>query len=191
MKKLIMLSLCCFFVFLGCNSGGFADHNIESIEEKVDTDSLGEEISITIKERSVTSSYTETDPAIMLVKNIDGFETFAKEYLNYIVTDEKRTAFEDVLKDNYIIAVFMGKRMKGGFNLILDDKSHINEGKLYLSAEFKIPSADSITTFQITSPYVIAGISKSRMSNISAIILYDNKDSTVKSVNTLSYNVFE
>jgi hypothetical protein len=192
MRKFILVILCCFLfiiTLLGCNAG--QSDNIEDVNSKIDKESLGEEISITIKESGTTSAYAEKNPAVMVIKNENGFDAFSKNYLTYIMSDDKKTSFIEVLQKNYIIATFMGEKTSGGYNLILSDKANLDEGKLYLSAEFKTPTGSNTTT-QMTSPYALVVVNQSRMNDeVSAIILYDNNTSIVKAVNDFSGNVFE
>ncbi len=192
MRKFILVILCCFLfiiTLLGCNAG--QSDNIEDVNSKIDKESLGEEISITIKESGTTSAYAEKNPAVMLIKNENGFDAFSKNYLTYIMTDDKKASFIEVLQENYIIVTFMGEKTSGGYNLILSDKANLDEGKLYLSAEFKTPTGSNTTT-QMTSPYALVVVNQSRMNDeVSAIILYDNNTSIVKAVNDFSGNVFE
>lgn len=195
MKRFIIIALCCFltmFVFLNCSSKDTtnSDGGVDSVEQRVDIGSLGEEINISIREEKINSLYAETEPAIMVIKNINGFDMFANKYLNYDVSDV-RPGFEESLNTNYILAAFMGKKPSQGFAITMVDKAHLSEGKLYISAKFKVPMDKTTEISNETSPYVMAEIEQSYIDSISSVVLYDNKTSIIKSINDFSFNVFE
>lgn len=124
-------------------------------------------------ETDIHSNYYNETPSLYLAKTIEEFNEIVNRYFNSNIEKDSNINI-DFTEKNAII-VFQGQKMTGGYSIGISRMGIINKNNsLYVECIMEIPDENSITTMEITSPYVIISCDKKTfVEGISHIILYD------------------